>query len=203
MDYVIGLDLGQVADYTALVVMECHWSAPPGAQFSYQVRHLERLLGQPYPAIVARVTTVMAQPPLVGQRTHLVADATGCGRPVIDLLHQAKLHPMAVTIHGGDQVHRDGRHYRVPKRDLVGSLQVCLQTERLKIAKDLELAPTLVQELLSFRVKIDPATAHDAYSAWREKDHDDLVLATALCTWWSEQQGRYRAGVWGVVPIRW
>ena len=40
--------------------------------------------------------------------------------------------------------------------------------------------PTLVQELLAFRVKIDPLTAHDSYGAWREGAHDDLVLAVAL-----------------------
>jgi hypothetical protein len=35
----------------------------------------------------------------------------------------------------------------------------------------------LVQELLNFRVKIDPLTAHDSYGCWREGGHDDLVLA--------------------------
>jgi len=35
-------------------------------------------------------------------------------------------------------------------------------------------------------VKIDPRTAHDSYSHWREGDHDDLVLATALACWFRE-----------------
>jgi hypothetical protein len=51
----------------------------------------------------------------------------------------------------------------------------------------LPLAQTLVQELLTFRVTIDPKTAHDSYSAWREGLHDDLVLATALACWWGER----------------
>src|SRR4051794_32685318 len=128
MSYVLGLDLGQVADYTAIVVTECHRVDWPGEPTTYHVRHIERLLGKPYPEIVTRVQTLMAQEPLVGQ-SRLVADATGCGRPVIDMLRQAKLNPVAVTIHGGDQVHRDGWDYRTPKRDLVGALQVCLQTQ--------------------------------------------------------------------------
>ena len=197
MGYVMGLDLGQAADYTAIVVLEHHRADVPGAQTTYHLRHIERLLGRSYPEIVTRVQTLLAQPPLKGQ-SRLVADATGCGRPVIDLLGQAKLNPVPVTIHGGDQVHRDGRYFRTPKRDLVGALQVCLQTERLKIAEQLPLAATLVQELLAFRVKIDPATAHDSYAAWREKDHDDLVLATALGIWYWEVQGRWRARVWGI-----
>src|SRR5215831_16832027 len=152
MDSIVGLDLGQVADYTAIVVLECHREDRPGAETTYHVRYIERLLGQPYPAIVTQVQTLLAQPVLVGH-SRLVADATGCGRPVIDMLIQAKLNPVPVTIHGGDQVHRDGRYIRTPKRDLVAALQVCLQTQRLKIAEQLPLAATLVQELLAFRVK--------------------------------------------------
>jgi hypothetical protein len=47
--------------------------------------------------------------------------------------------------------------------------------------------PTLVQELLAFRVKIDPLTAHDSYGAWREGAHDDLVLAVAVAAWYGQR----------------
>lgn len=90
----------------------------------------------------------------------------------------------AVTITGGDTQSRAGYgSYRVPKRDLVGGLQVLLQSGRLKIASSLEHAEVLRGELLNFRIKIDPKTAHDSYSHWREGDHDDLVLAAALAVW--------------------
>jgi hypothetical protein len=42
---------------------------------------------------------------------------------------------------------------------------------------------------LNFRVKIDPLTAHDSYGAWREGQHDDLVLAVALAVWFAEHGG--------------
>jgi hypothetical protein len=42
--------------------------------------------------------------------------------------------------------------------------------------------------MLNFKVKIDPETAHESYSAWREAEHDDLVLAVALATWWAENK---------------
>ncbi len=61
-----------------------------------------------------------------------------------------------------------------------------MQSERLKIAKRLPEAGTLRQELQNFRVKIDPKTAHDSYSHWREAEHDDLVLATALACWFRQ-----------------
>ena len=43
-------------------------------------------------------------------------------------------------------------------------------------------AETLLQELVNYRVKIDPLTAHDSYNA-REGKHDDLVLALCLAVW--------------------
>ena len=182
--YLVGLDLGQAQDYTALVIAE-QQGTPPQAR--YHVRHLERFpLGTAYPVIVSHVQALLQHPTLQRQST-LVVDATGCGRPVVDLLTQAQFDPVAVSIHGGDSVQHEGRHWRVPKRDLVSVLQVLLQTERLKVAEALPLAQGLVQELLNFRVTIDPRTAHDSYSAWREGQHDDLVLACALACWWGER----------------
>jgi hypothetical protein len=43
----------------------------------------------------------------------------------------------------------------------------------------------------------------DGYGNVHHEAHDDLVLATALGIWYWEVQGRLRAGVWGVIPIRW
>ena len=47
--------------------------------------------------------------------------------------------------------------------------------------------PILTGELKNFRVKLSVETAHDSYSAWREHEHDDMVLATALACWWAER----------------
>jgi hypothetical protein len=115
-------------------------------------------------------------------------DHTGVGRPVYDMLIDAKLTCplLGVSIHGGDRVSKDGQQVRVPKRDLVSITQV-LQGARLKIADSLPEAQTLIREMLNFKIKIDPVTAHDSYSAWRESQHDDLVLATALALWCGEK----------------
>lgn len=120
----------------------------------------------------------------------LVVDQTGVGAPVVDLFERAGLEPVGVLIHGGDRASNEGKSWRVPKRDLIGVLQVLLQTERLKVAGKLKLGPVLSQEMLNFRVKIDPMTAHESYSAWREEDHDDLVLSVALAAWWGENGSR-------------
>lgn len=164
-----------------------HEGKPPDAPLS--LRHLHRYpLGTSYPEIVAGVRDMLHSPPLSDSRCALVVDATGVGQGVVDMLVKAGLGPIAVWITGGDKVNRgaDGS-LRVPKRDLVAAVQVLMQSERLKIARKLREAETLRQELQNFRVKIDPKTAHDSYSHWREGGmHDDLVLATAMACWFRQ-----------------
>jgi hypothetical protein len=81
-----------------------------------------------------------------------------------------------------------GHRYKVPKRDLMSTRQVLLQTGWLKIAQAPLEAAVLVQELLMFQVKIT-AAVHDIHGAWREGSHNDLILAVALTCWSGEQEG--------------
>lgn len=200
--YSAGLDLGQATDYSALAIAERIPPPQPGGKATYHVRYLERLkLGMPYPEQVAHVKRLLEMPPLKGHVT-LALDYTGVGRPVADMFRQARIpcRLYLIGIHGGEKVlwdDTDRSLVRVPKRDLVAVVQVLLQSGRLKIAEALPEAQTLVKELLHFRVTIDPATAHDRYSAWRDGHHDDLVLAVALACWIGEEKGggaiRYEA----------
>jgi hypothetical protein len=117
-----------------------------------------------------------------------VVDATGVGAPVVDMLKQARLSPIAITITRGEAVTRESyAAYHVPKKDLVSTLQVLLQSGRLKIAQALPEAETLQAELLNFQMKIT-LQAHDVYGSWRQGSHDDLVLATAVAVWYAEHQ---------------
>lgn len=178
--FIVGVDLGQVADHTAIAAVEL---LPP----ELHLRHLERLpLGTPYPAVVTHVRTLLATPPLHAG-TLLVIDQTGVGRAVFDLFAQGGMAPFGVTLTGGDAVNREGRRYRVPKRDVVGVLVALFQTGRLKVAAGLAEAETLVNELLHFRMTINLATGHDSYEAWREGIHDDLVFAVGLACWLAGQ----------------
>jgi hypothetical protein len=138
-----------------------------------------------YPDIVNLVQRALGQPAI--DPNILLLDNTGVGVAVSDLFRQAKLNFCPITITGGDKVTRDGRSIRVPKRDLVSTLQVLFQTKRLKIAGDLNESQTLMEELLNFQVKIS-LTGHDSYGAWRERTHDDLVLAVALACWAAEKR---------------
>jgi hypothetical protein len=206
MPMFVGLDLGQAQDPTALAVVEKIYPlVPEPASYRpsdlfrdgqptqpvratlpplFHVRHLERpKLGTPYPKIVELVKRRLQHPDLRGAT--LVVDATGVGRAVIDMFRDAGLHPKPVTITSGDAVSYVDGYWRTPKRDLVGVLQVLLQSERLKVAEELPDAQLLTRELLNFKVKITEA-AHDTYGAWREGEHDDLVLSVSLAIWFAE-----------------
>ena len=57
-------------------------------------------------------------------------------------------------------------------------LQVLLQAKRLKVAKELDRAATLADELQQFRMKTVSLT--DDVVEWRGRPRDDLVLAVAV-----------------------
>jgi len=186
--YTLGLDLGQVKDYTALVILERHGEAE---QAVYHARHLQRFeLGTPYPAIVSSVARMLQLPPLKDETPRLAVDETGVGAPVVDLFRQAELNATLYPVHitGGSTINHDRGVEYVPKRDLVSVVQVALQTDKLKVASALPEARTLVRELQDFQVKITEA-ANDTYVAWREGTHDDLVLAVALGLYVGKKHG--------------
>jgi len=177
-EFFVGLDLGQAADFTALAVVE---RLPSG----FTVPMLTRTRGRPYPEIVGRVTDLVTSPPLAGA-SRLVLDATGVGRPVLDLFRGAGLDAMAITITGANRVTGTMRNARVPKRDLVNVVLLALQAGTLTIPAELEHTATLARELSEMRRKVS-ASGHDSYGVWRDGEHDDLVLALALALWLAER----------------
>jgi hypothetical protein len=189
--YFTGLDLGQAQEFTALAVHECTrtWdSRDDEAVHSYAVRHLERfLLGTPYAAIAGRVAGLFDSSPL--RDSTLALDATAVGKPVIDLFRaDVRAHLVPVTVTGGHQALRDGKGgWLVPKKELVSALQILLQDRRLQVAPTLPEADTLARELSTFQIKVSLA-ADDALLDWRQRPHDDLVLAVAVAAWLGERQ---------------
>jgi hypothetical protein len=204
MPYYVGLDLGQSADYTALAVVHDTFIEPAPAYRvpQLQVVHLERYpLRTSYVDIVDSVIGLLRKQqlhpwewtrPLHQEQTHptLIVDRTGVGAPVTDLFTKRRVTFVQVTITGGTSVTRGegSRHYHVPKRDLVSSLEVPFHNQQLVIAKDLDLRPTLEKELAGFKRKIKLTTGHDSYEHWREGDHDDLVLACSLAAWFARRK---------------
>lgn len=190
--YIVGLDLGQSRDHTALAAVERAESTGDWDPVAFawrkvatlRLRYLERMpLGVPYPQMVERVRQVVQHRELAGRCT-LVVDSTGVGRPVVDLLHGARLgcNVTAVTITGGETETAAGGYHGVPKRDLIIGLQVLLQERKLQIAADLEHGPLLVKEMSEMQVRVT-AAGREQYGTWREGQHDDLTFAVALACW--------------------
>ena len=240
VDLLVGVDLGQARDRTAIVVVErlvytpptppappppetspvpprrkrylldqsppLVWPVPPPAppppepELRYHVRHGERLrLGTPYPRVVERVRWILDN---LGADAALVVDATGVGRPVVDLFETARVYPIAVTITAGEAMVQDGHRYRVPKRDLVTSIEVLLQERRLKIGRDVPDSTAIVDELLSFRAGVSTSgrTSFGAEGA----SHDDLVIALGLACWFGRlSEARRPGGLTRGISERW
>jgi len=203
MSFYVGLDLGQSNDYTALAVIEKVGREGDRDDPDLHLRHLERYpLRTPYPDMVARVAALVEDPKLssthldrrlerrVLEEPELLVDATGVGRPVVDLFKERGLWYKAITITGGNRVTATGGGYGVPKRDLIGALEVPFHSGRLKVAAGLRLWETLRSELQTFRRKVSLTTGMDTYEHWRKGDHDDLVLAAALACWGAERRPR-------------
>lgn len=68
---------------------------------------------------------------------------------------------------------------RARTKHLVAAVQAPLCSGRLRFAAGLALTPVLANELETFRVKVT-ADRNETFESWRERDHDDLVLALAL-----------------------
>jgi hypothetical protein len=193
-----GLDLGTRADPSAFSVVEAGppAEATPGGKRRrrYVVRFLRRWpLKVDYADVVSEVVEMFAEPPLAG--SPLLIDGTGVGVAVVQLFRaarpEAKLIP--VTITGGivARAARDGASgWNVPKRDLASVLQALLGTGRLKVAPGLELGKELAKEMQTFTVKVNINTGAESFEAWREKDKDDIVLATAMPCWYGERPMR-------------
>lgn len=189
----LGLDLGQSADPSALTVTEERTPVylngvteeeEATGPAEYAVVWIERWdLGTPYREVVRR-TAAVREAPETGRRPELVMDATGVGAPVTEMFKEEGLRPVEIVFTSGDSVSRDGRQRRVPKKDLATTVQSLLQSGRIKIVEGLDLAPALVEEMKRFRVKYTEA-GNARFEHAQESDTDDVLLSLACALWYA------------------
>ena len=217
MDVLIGVDIGQRVDPSAIAGVE---RQDRGGEDHYVARHLERLpLGTSSPTVAERVAAIVAavqgrverrrvvepvyedpywQTPsrtvvreqVVRPHVTLYLDATGLGQPVVDLLKVAGVRPVGCYFTHGDRRAVEGSEIRIGKAWLVSRLQVLLQTGRLHLPHTAE-AQVLAKELQDYEIRVDQ-DANDKYGAFKVGSHDDLVTALGLAV----QPPRPR---WGVI----
>lgn len=198
MAFVAGLDLGKVADFSALAVLEKRPAPVPTRRrrHLYAVRWLETWeLGTPYSAIIAGVKARFDTPAL--RWSALAVDYTGVGTAVVEQIRgvrvPARLHPVLITaghtVQAPDlQADPPRREWHVPKKELVSTLLVLLEAGLLKWdAKRLPNARRFEKELSDFRVSVT-RSRNETFGA-DGSQHDDLVLAVALAAWLGEHTG--------------
>lgn len=200
-----GMDLGQAHDYTALVATEKREVRANNSKEEHiYVRHAERFeLGMPYPKAIEKLEQRIQA--VNYEHDYLtIADYTGVGRPVIDMMREKGIKVVPITFTGGVKTTFDpdigGWH--VPKRDLVTTVQVLLQDGKLKFAKGLMHGEIMIEELLNLKAKITQK-GNDTYEAWRQGEHDDLVFALCLAVWYTNKYGRIENKKNVAVPNPW
>jgi hypothetical protein len=191
--YFVAVDLGQAHDPSTIAVAERaelrgDWDA---AQYCWKkvvevrIRMLDRIpLGTTYPDVVRRVVEVLESPRMAGGKRYLAMDGTGVGRPIVDLLRQARppatILPVIVT--GVGQQTQSNGYYHVPKRDLIAGLQLRFQQGTLRLPKHLLFGDELAGEMRAMERRTT-RSGHEQFGAWRTGTHDDLVFAVALANW--------------------
>jgi hypothetical protein len=191
MAITVGVDIGQAADPTAIIMLETYRPAPTVPDEWLPVRHrirwIERVpLGTLYGTVVERIAAV-AEAARGWGHTMMVLDATGVGRPVVDLLKRQTSVPLrAVTFTSGEhETQPEFDVFRVPKVDLVTSLETVLQARRLESVPDCPLQDDLGAELGAFDFTMSDR-GHATLEA-AAGSHDDLVSALMLAVWWGER----------------
>lgn len=206
----LGIDLGKERDPSAIVqigVARMPTGKPLRMEDHYLVAGAERVpLGTPYSGVVDRACALSRSPELsdydeqgaeVPALDTVVIDGTGVGNAIVEDFRAAwqsgRLRcgrVLAVTITGGQRISPGEGRVGVPKKDLCGVVQRHIEQRTLIIDPTLEHAHLLRKELRAFHHKTDKKTGSESFEAWREGDHDDLVLGTGLALWWADLQSK-------------
>ena len=188
--HIVSLSLGTVAEPNALVMVQprTEFSESGGDRWSrdsknyFDVTLIERFpAGRPIPAVVARACELISDKRLADNYT-LLLDITSTGAAPARAFESRGIYPTMVDLTNTAAVGQSGSAQQVPLRDVIGAAQVVLQTARLKVAKELDLAETLVADLTAFDPK--PVARNMDLRGGRNAD---LVFALAVALWWGDQ----------------
>ena len=220
---VLGLDIGQRRDPTALCVVETseqptgrtlhrqdgpHFcdsaGCRPEMEDVFEVRSVGRLpLATKYPQVGERVAEVVVELNERGIRPYLLADATGVGVAALDIIRSALADAdvliSAVTFTSGTKLKGNlgSPEVSMPKEVLVSRLQALLQTNRIRMP-DNDRTRALAEELKTYEVRITERTANLQAGAFKTGAHDDMATALGLAILFdpSKEQVRYFPAPW-------
>ena len=196
---VIGADIGQLRDPTAIVVAEVKRQDVPRPQAVYMVRHVERLpLGTEYPKVADRIGEIVSKlrkaddeerDRLWATKTrpvplYVMADATGVGRPVVEMMRDVLTGTgamlTAVTFTAGEGINGSmgSTELSVSKTFFASRLKSLTQSDRVHLP-DTPEARALAEELQNYELRATKK-ANLLLGAFKAGTHDDLATALGL-----------------------
>jgi len=199
-EFVLGADLGQSIDPTAISLVERLVQATgrtdatqgrmAGATnlraelaVSFRLRAVELLpLGTRYQNVVGHLAMRVEQASTHGPCA-LVFDETGA-RAAGDMIRAAVPDAIACVLTGGEDDNRTANHrWSVSKPNMVTGLLAAIENTGLELADDLTDLDRFKAHLVDLRRKIS-SLGHMSFNA-REGGHDDYVTAAGLAFWWA------------------
>ena len=183
--YAMGVDIGQVHDYSTLVIVKVDDSTTLGDTRlrNFVLKGLVKWpLGTPYPKIADDIArTCRKLRANGGEIESVTVDATGVGNAVVELIERTfRKHDLRVEVEPFIFTSES-------KRDLIGNLKVLHQEDRLRFADAkpnttyAQLLKELIDELINYEVRIEDH-GPEKYGVFKTGKHDDLVTALALAT---------------------
>jgi hypothetical protein len=201
--FYVGLDIGKSQDHTALAIVHHTVTEPPvisppryadpttyreKSTERFDLIHLQRLpLKMNYVAQGQAVKEILSREPLLSGKTKLIADSSGVGEGVLDLMEAQGLRMVRIKITAGSETTQTGGdRFNVAKSVLVSKLEAAMHDRRLQVAANLSEAENFKTELQNFERKVT-AAGTNTWSG-RGSESDDIVLAVSYCVWWATSQ---------------
>lgn len=214
-NWTLGLDVGLIADHSALALVEVQDETLPWPRQSEGppikhliVNNLKRWhLPMSYPIIRKDIHRLVHAAdldqryggeriwanvePILRPGVRLVVDASGAGgQKIVHFFQDAYQRRQLGTAQPYPVWITGGqtpsKGNHVSRGDLLRPLQLLAQEDRLHIAPGLGLADTLIDELRQLQLKKSP-TGEDVYESVGK--HDDIAIAVALAYWGSYYSG--------------
>jgi hypothetical protein len=179
-NYIVGIALGQNKDHAECIV-QCQGNSKSLVCDVHQCISIT----DSYSAVIRKAKKYLVNG-VNYSRTGLIVDATAVGRPVIEMFNYGNpvketdiLHFLRIT--AGDFESRTGNIWQVPKLDIVSTIRILQEDNRLVFigTEDKELQAGLEQ----FDIKVEKRTGN-SFPAWREGiESEAKVFALAIACW--------------------
>lgn len=197
ISYVVGVDIGQRVDPTAIAVVETRYDAQERGY--YIVRFPKRFrLGLLYSDVAKRIarldTKLREDAAKEGLEAWIsyILDATGVGQGPSEQIVQALNAQSYADVYrcyltGGINAIVDDEimQIKLPKTQLVSSLVSVFDADRIELPAGSKEIDAMINELLNFEIRVSDE-GKDAFGAFKVGAHDDLVTALGLAVWFGE-----------------